>query len=204
MAIFPAEEVDRIISEELARAENGAWTTPEARRRYQALFLRLVMGPRPNAEEHVKLLDAVIEGIAGIARYCTDRDCLFMVDAPDVPQFEKLLQNSRSILIRVLSARQLWSPSARIAHDLGERFLRQQEEQLADMCRQLDGARARGVRVGFRSDHVVALDCAFHSCVYLLLSEGESLEYDAFYNRAQSMLRGIRPFIEAGGNLAAN
>jgi len=78
MAVFPAEEVERIINEEIVRGQgNTLWTKPQARRRYQKLLATLVLGKRARHDGLGDLLDSVFDAQYELSPYCSERERLF-------------------------------------------------------------------------------------------------------------------------------
>jgi len=194
MAAFPAGEVERIINEEIVRGQGTKlWTTPQARRRYQKMLATLVLGDRATTNDLSGLLDAVFDGHYELAPYCREREQMYAFAPDALGRLTTLLEQVRGVLGRTLSAQLYWPADAVIAREQGGAFLSMQHEQLGGELAHIAVISGRGGTVGFLASRAVTLDQSLQACRYLLMTQAESLEFDAHYDAAQRMLRQASP-----------
>lgn len=194
MAVFPAEEVERIINEEIVRGQgNTLWTKPQARRRYQKLLATLVLGKRARHDGLGDLLDSVFDAQYELSPYCSERERLFAFELDAVRRLSEVQELVHGVIGRTLSAQIRWPADAVMPHDQGFAFLHTQFEQLNVERAQVQLAGVRGGTVALHSSRVITLDQSLQVCRYLLMTHAETLEFDEHYNVAQSLLRRSSP-----------
>lgn len=205
MAQFPAEEIERIINEEILRGHgNTLWTTPQARRRYQMLLTRTVLAGRAESRPLTDLFRRIIDGHYELAPYCSDRERIFSFPANAATGIAAFFERLRSAIDATLALRSQWPPDALMPRESGEQFLRAQSEQLAGDSERLVMLARTGQRIGLHSERAVTLDQTLQVCRYLLLTAAESTLFDEYYGRAQAMLRAASPLFNAPPDMPVN
>jgi hypothetical protein len=194
MTTFPAEQVEAIIQEEMARNDKIREWAPCAHRRLAQLFAEIAV-QRPDRERVLGQLSSIFDAQRDIAPYCTEHLSLFVYRDEGTGQLLKVLEavdNAASITLAA-SAQQQW-PDGLVSREEGKRMLSLVTERIGRMR----GVAERAIRdsrpVGLLSMYAFVMGAALEACCWLLMTTDEAQAFIKLYVEAQGMMQDYTTF----------
>ncbi len=205
MAVFPTDDVQRIIDEEILRgAGNTLWTKPKARLRYQVLLANLVIGDRHDRPQVMRLLADIFNAHYELSRFATDSDRIWGFAPDAIPGLMGFQKQVSGVFVGILNARDVWPADACVPLDGVQALLEDQVKSLDAEIKRATKALETNSPIGMHSRRAVQLDEALQAARYGLLTRTECLEFDDFYNRAQALLRQSAPLFDMRPDVSVN